>query len=88
MFQVYLVLSPSSAPPRVPLRSFRVPTADVSVVDLTCRLTKGASYDDIKAAMKDASEGSMKGYLVRYTVMLCSERWYKCHTEGVRGERY
>ncbi|CAM9134822.1 unnamed protein product [Ectocarpus sp. 12 AP-2014] len=43
--------------------SFRVPTADVSVVDLTCRLTKGASYDDIKAAMKDASEGSMKGYL-------------------------
>ncbi|CAN0261035.1 unnamed protein product [Ectocarpus sp. 6 AP-2014] len=43
--------------------SFRVPTADVSVVDLTCRLKKGASYDDIKAAMKDASEGSMKGYL-------------------------
>lgn len=42
-----------------------MPTADVSVVDLTCRLTKGASYDDIKAAMKDASEGSMKGYLVR-----------------------
>lgn len=50
-------------PPRS--RSFRVPTADVSVVDLTCRLTKGASYDDIKAAMKNASEGSMKGYLVR-----------------------
>ncbi|CAN0015930.1 unnamed protein product [Pylaiella littoralis] len=43
--------------------SFRVPTADVSVVDLTCRLTNGASYDDIKAAMKEASEGSMKGYL-------------------------
>ena len=37
----------------------------MSVVDLTCRLTKGASYDDIKAAMKDASENSMKGYLVR-----------------------
>ena len=46
--------------------SFRVPTADVSVVDLTCRLDRGASYDDIKAAMKAASEGSMKGYLVRY----------------------
>ena len=45
--------------------SFRVPTADVSVVDLTCRLDKPASYDDIKAAMKAASEGSMKGYLVR-----------------------
>eukprot|EP00904_Undaria_pinnatifida_P001005 jgi/Undpi1/10905/HiC_scaffold_3.g01431.m1 len=43
--------------------SFRVPTADVSVVDLTCRLDRGASYDDIKAAMKAASEGSMKGYL-------------------------
>lgn len=42
-----------------------MPTADVSVVDLTCRLTNGASYEDIKAAMKDASEGSMKGYLVR-----------------------
>nr|ABU96665.1 mitochondrial glyceraldehyde-3-phosphate dehydrogenase [Dictyota dichotoma]ABW77415.1 mitochondrial glyceraldehyde-3-phosphate dehydrogenase [Dictyota dichotoma] len=43
--------------------SFRVPTADVSVVDLTCRLSKPASYDEIKAAMVAASEGSMKGYL-------------------------
>ena len=43
--------------------SFRVPTPDVSVVDLTCRLEKGASYDDIKAAMKAASEGPMKGVL-------------------------
>lgn len=33
--------------------SFRVPTADVSVVDLTCRLNKPASYDDIKGAIKD-----------------------------------
>lgn len=33
--------------------SFRVPTADVSVVDLTCRLDKAASYDDIKAAIKE-----------------------------------
>lgn len=33
--------------------SFRVPTADVSVVDLTCRLDKAASYEDIKAAIKD-----------------------------------
>jgi len=32
-------------------------------VDLTCRLTKGADYEDIKAAMKEASEGSMKGIL-------------------------
>lgn len=43
--------------------SFRVPTADVSVVDLTCRLEKGASYDEIKAAVKAASEGPMKGIL-------------------------
>ena len=43
--------------------SFRVPTANVSVVDLTCELDKGASYDDIKAAIKAASEGPMKGVL-------------------------
>ena len=43
--------------------SFRVPTADVSVVDLTCRLVKGASYETIKAAMKAASENEMKGIL-------------------------
>jgi glyceraldehyde 3-phosphate dehydrogenase len=43
--------------------AFRVPTADVSVVDLTCRLAKPASYEDIKAAMKAASEGELKGIL-------------------------
>ena len=43
--------------------SFRVPTPDVSVVDLTCRIEKGCSMDDIKAAMKAASEGEMKGIL-------------------------
>lgn len=43
--------------------SFRVPTVDVSVVDLTCRLDKSATYDEIKAAMKNASEGEMKGIL-------------------------
>jgi glyceraldehyde 3-phosphate dehydrogenase len=43
--------------------SFRVPTMDVSVVDLTCKLSKGASYDTIKAAVKEASEGKMKGVL-------------------------
>ncbi len=43
--------------------SFRVPTPDVSVVDLTCRLEKPASYETIKAAMKAASEGEMKGIL-------------------------
>ena len=43
--------------------SFRVPTVDVSVVDLTCRLEKAATYEEIKKAMKDASEGSLKGIL-------------------------
>ncbi|KMQ52986.1 NAD-dependent glyceraldehyde-3-phosphate dehydrogenase [Chitinispirillum alkaliphilum] len=43
--------------------AFRVPTPDVSVVDLTCRLSKPASYDEIKAAMKAASEGELKGIL-------------------------
>ena len=43
--------------------AFRVPTADVSVVDLTVRLEKAASYDEIKAAIKLASETSMKGIL-------------------------
>ncbi|MEI6594784.1 MAG: type I glyceraldehyde-3-phosphate dehydrogenase [Bacteroidota bacterium] len=43
--------------------SFRVPTPNVSVVDLTCRIEKGASYDEIKAAMKKASENELKGIL-------------------------
>jgi glyceraldehyde 3-phosphate dehydrogenase len=43
--------------------SFRVPTLNVSVVDLTCRLEKPTSYEDIKNAMKTASEGSLKGIL-------------------------
>jgi len=43
--------------------AFRVPTPDVSVVDLTVRLKKGASYDEIKAVMKNASENELKGIL-------------------------
>ena len=43
--------------------SMRVPTSNVSVVDLTCRLDKGASYDDIKATVKAAVEGDMKGIM-------------------------
>ncbi len=46
--------------------AFRVPTADVSVVDLTCRLEKPAKYEEIKAAMKAASEGELKG-IMAYT---------------------
>jgi glyceraldehyde 3-phosphate dehydrogenase len=43
--------------------SFRVPTSDVSVIDLTVELSKEASYAEICAAMKAASEGSMKGVM-------------------------
>ena len=43
--------------------AFRVPTSDVSVVDLTVELNKEASYEDICKAMKAASEGAMKGVL-------------------------
>jgi glyceraldehyde 3-phosphate dehydrogenase len=43
--------------------AFRVPTTDVSVVDLTVRLVKDASYDQIKLKMKEASENQLKGIL-------------------------
>lgn len=43
--------------------SFRVPTLDVSVVDLTARLSKTTSYEEICKVMKEASEGPLKGYL-------------------------
>lgn len=43
--------------------SFRVPNPDVSVVDLTCRLEKGATYEQIKQAIRTASEGELKGIL-------------------------
>ena len=43
--------------------SFRVPTPDVSVVDLTVRTKKGASWDEVKAALKSASENELKGVL-------------------------
>ncbi|OCL12627.1 glyceraldehyde-3-phosphate dehydrogenase [Glonium stellatum] len=43
--------------------SMRVPTANVSVVDLTARIEKPATYDEIKAAIKEASEGNLKGIL-------------------------
>lgn len=43
--------------------AFRVPTPNVSVVDLTVRIEKGASYEEIKKAVRDASEGELKGIL-------------------------
>ena len=47
--------------------AFRVPTSDVSVVDLTCELNSAATYEEICAAMKAASEGSLKGVLAYTT---------------------
>jgi len=46
--------------------AFRVPTPDVSVVDLTCKLAKETTYDEIKAVMKKASKGKLKG-IIGYT---------------------
>lgn len=46
--------------------SFRVPTVDVSVVDLTCNLAKSTTYEEICKAMKEASENEMKG-IIEYT---------------------
>lgn len=43
--------------------AFRVPVSDVSVVDLTCRLSRPASYANIKEAVKKAAHGPMKGIL-------------------------
>jgi len=43
--------------------AFRVPTTDVSVVDLTCKLEKQATYEEICKKMKEASEGPLKGVL-------------------------
>merc|ERR1739838_1061000 len=43
--------------------AFRVPTIDVSVVDLTCELEKSTSYEEICAEIKRRSEGDMKGFL-------------------------
>ena len=43
--------------------AFRVPTVDVSVVDLTCRLEKSATFEEVKAALKKASENELNGVL-------------------------
>jgi len=53
--------------------SFRVPTADVSVVDLTVKTKKETSYEEIKKAMKAASEGELKGILGYTDEMVVSQ---------------
>ena len=53
--------------------AFRVPTTDVSVVDLTVRTEKSVSYDDIKAAFKKAAEGDFKGVIAYTEEMVVSQ---------------
>merc|ERR1712146_732314 len=52
--------------------SFRVPTVNVSVVDLTCKLGTGASYEDICAKLKEAADGELKGILAYTEDMVVS----------------
>ena len=58
--------------------SFRVPTSDVSVVDLTVELEKPATYEEICAAMKEASEGALKGVLGYTTEKVVSTDFRGC----------
>jgi len=59
--------------------SFRVPTLDVSVVDLVVRLEKSATYDEIKQVIKEASQGSLKG-IIDYTEDLVVSTDFIGHT--------
>merc|ERR1712107_893320 len=63
--------------------AFRVPTPDVSVVDLTCRLEKPAKYDDIVAAIKAASAGDMKGVLDWTDEEVVSTDFVSCKASSV-----
>jgi len=63
--------------------AFRVPTPDVSVVDLTCRLEKPAKYDDIVAAIKAAAEGDMKGVLDWTDEEVVSTDFVSCKSSSV-----
>ncbi len=63
--------------------AFRVPTSDVSVVDLTVELTKEASYEDICKAMKAASEGALKGVLGYTAEKVVATDFRGCTTPSV-----
>ncbi len=66
-----IIPSSTGAAKAVTGMSMRVPTSNVSVVDLTCRLEKSATYEDIKATMKEASNGELKGTF-KFIEILCS----------------
>merc|ERR1712185_24349 len=63
--------------------AFRVPTPDVSVVDLTCRLEKAAKYSDIVAAIKEAAAGDMKGVLDWTEDEVVSTDFVSCPTSSI-----
>merc|ERR1711862_77990 len=63
--------------------AFRVPTPDVSVVDLTARLEKGAKYDEIVAAIKEAAEGDMKGVLEWTDEEVVSTDFVSCKASSI-----
>merc|ERR1712151_298196 len=63
--------------------AFRVPTPDVSVVDLTCRLEKPAKYDDIVAAVKEYAAGDMKGVLDWTDEEVVSTDFVSCKASSV-----
>lgn len=54
--------------------AMRVPTSNVSVVDLTCRLEKSVTYDQIKETIKKAAEGDLKGRMISAMALDCSAR--------------
>lgn len=63
--------------------AFRVPTADVSVVDLTVKVKKGTSLDEIKKAMKEASEGELKGILGYTEEAVVSQDFIGCKKTSI-----
>merc|ERR1712232_888800 len=63
--------------------AFRVPTPDVSVVDLTCRLEKAAKMDDIFAKVKAASDGPMAGVLAYTDKEVVSSDFYSCKSSSI-----
>lgn len=64
VFRFFLLMTKSLFPTRkLTGMAFRVPVCDVSVVDLTCRLSRSATYAQIKEAIKKAAKGPMKGIL-------------------------
>jgi glyceraldehyde 3-phosphate dehydrogenase len=63
--------------------AFRVPTPDVSVVDLTCRLEKPAKMDDIIVKVKEAASGSMKGVLDFTDEEVVSTDFVSCSSSSI-----